>query len=466
LPSYEEFLEHKSQYGELSGFDPVWIPDYLFDFQRYLTDWSIRKGRGGLLEDCGLGKTVQELVWAENIVRYTNKRVLIATPLAVGPQTVREGEKFGIACRICRDGKLLAKDKIVVTNYESLHKFNRNDYVGMVCDESSALKAFNGVRRAAVTEFIHKMPYRLLGTATPAPNDYTEIGTASELLGELGLQDMLQRFFINQNRNSTDVSRHWRGHAAPREFEQKQWRFKGHAPQPFFRWVCSYSRACRKPSDLGYPDDKFILPPLIEKEHIVKSRTLLKGYLVAMPARGMRQEREERRRTIVERCELAAELANKDQKPSIVWCHLNAEGDLLEKLVKGVVQVSGSDSDEAKIEAYDAFTRGQVRKLVIKPKIGAWGMNWQHCAHVITFASHSYESYYQAVRRCWRFGQKNPVTVDIIASEGEVGAKDNLRRKSIAADKLFTELVKHMSEELVIKRSINGTQKVSIPSWL
>lgn len=459
---YDEFIDRKSQITWNDGFEPVFMPDWLFDFQRSLVEWSVRKGRAAIFADCGMGKTPMQLAWAENVVRKTNGKVLVLTPLAVGAQTEREAAKFGIDCRRCPDGVLRDTDRIVIANYERLHYFNSSDFAAVVCDESSAIKSFNGERRSAVTEFMRRMKYRLLCTATAAPNDYTELGTSSEALGVMGLQDMLSRFFKNDQGHAVAQGGRSR---IQKDYGQK-WRFKGHAEKHFWRWVCSWARACRKPSDLGFSDDRFVLPPLIENEHVVQARTLADGMLFSLPARDMREEREERRRTIQERCELAAELASKDDNPVVVWCHLNDEGDTLDKMIHDGRQIKGSTSEEEREEIYDDFSQGKQRVLIVKPKIGAWGMNWQHCSHVVTFASHSYEQYYQGVRRCWRFGQKNPVTIDIIASEGEVGAKDNLRRKSDQADRMFTELVSHMSEELKVKTHTVADKKVEIPSWL
>lgn len=240
---------------------------------------------------------------------------------------------------------------------------------------------------------------------------------------------------------------------------------KGHAVTPFWRWVASWARACRKPSDLGpFDDDRFTLPTLTEREHVVKPRTAAPGMLFNLPAFGLQEEREERRRTLKERCEFVADLVNHG-RPVAVWCHMNAEGDLLEKLIKDSVQVSGSDNDEAKEEAYEAFGSGQVRVLITKPKIGAWGLNWQHCSDVVTFASHSYEQYYQSVRRCWRFGQTRPVTVDIISTDGETRVRDSMIRKAAAADKMFAELVRHMRDATYIGNTINDSEKVEAPSW-
>jgi len=455
---YREFLERKAQLGTKDGFEAIQLPSELFDFQRALTDWALWKGRCALFADCGLGKTPMQLAWADNVVRKTNKPVLLLTPLGVANQTVREGEKFHIQCK--RSEK--PESHITIANYERLHYFSPDDFSGVVCDESSAIKAFNGARRTQVTEFMKKLPYRLLCTATAAPNDYTELGTSSEALGEMGLMDMLGRFFKNDQNSAMVQNGRTR---FKKEYGQK-WRFKGHAEKPFFRWVCSWARACRKPSDIGFSDEHFQLPPLVEREHIVETRSLPLGKLFPVPAENMHEEREERRRTIQERCEKAADLVYGTKKPAVIWCHLNDEGDLLEQLILGGRQVSGKHSDEEKEELFDAFSTGQLRVLIIKPKIGAWGLNWQHCAHVVTFASHSYEQYYQSVRRCWRFGQKSPVIVDIIATEGERGAKDNLRRKSEQADKMFTELVSNMNQELKVFRGNNRIEEVRLPSWL
>jgi hypothetical protein len=457
---YAEFIARKTQRGADHGFAPVWMPDFLYPFQQALTEWSILKGRGAMFADCGLGKTPMQLVWAENVVRHTNRSVLILTPLAVAQQTVREAEKFGIEARRSA-GKIETGAHIVVTNYEKLAHFSPDDFSAVVCDESSAIKAFNGARRAEVTAFMRHVPYRLLCTATAAPNDYVELGTSSEALGELGQMDMLGRFFVNdQNNCSTRSAYRTTGGGAPK------WRFKGHAETPFWRWVCSWARAMRKPSDLGFDDSGFALPPLVEREHIVETRTKAPGMLFSLPASNMQEEREERRRTIVERCEMVADLVQNTGQPFVSWCHLNDEGDMLADMIKDCRQVSGQDSDEAKEEAYQDFASGAVRGIVTKPKIGAFGLNWQHCAHVVSFASHSYEQYYQSVRRCWRFGQKRPVVVDLVVTEGEQGVKDNLRRKSEAADRMFSELVAHMNDAMGIARGARFEKEVEAPRWL
>lgn len=455
MTSYAEFLERKAQSGADSGFTPIWMPEFLFDFQRDIVEWAIRKGRAAIFADCGLGKTPMGLTWGTNVVRHTGKPVLYLTPLAVAAQTVREAEKFGIEAKQSRDGSMHAG--IVVANYERLHYFDHAQFGGVVCDESSILKSFDGARKTEITAFMRKVPYRLLQTATAAPNDYVELGTSSEAVGYLGHMDMLNRFFKNDLNNSAQGR--MRG-------EVIKWRLKGHAEMPFWRWVCSWARAVRRPSDLGYLDEKFILPPLHEIEHLVEAKTLAEGMLFPLPAEGLKEQREERRRTIAERCEKVSSIVNGTGEPALVWCHLNDEGDMLEKLIPDCVQVSGSDSDDAKEEKLEAFATGKVRVLVTKPKIGAWGLNFQHCRHITFFPSHSFEQYYQAVRRCWRFGQTKDVRVDIVTTEGERGVMQNLQRKSDQADQMFSRLVAEMNNAQAINASPVYTNKLEMPSWL
>lgn len=456
--SYRAFLVSKSQVGDASGFEPTYLPACLFPYQRELVVWSVTKGRAAIFADCGMGKALISLVWSENVVRHTNGRVLILTPLAVVGQTVREAEKFGIEAHRAA-GDLHAG--IHVTNYEKLHLFDPNDFVAVVCDESSILKSFDGTTRKAVTEFMRRMPYRLLLTATAAPNDFVELGTSSEALGYLGHMDMLGRFFKN-DANTADTGRKFGVGGGGRP----TWRFKGHAEQPFWRWVASWARAARKPSDLGFSDDNFVLPPLVERDTFVKSIRPREGMLFAMAAHGVAEQREERRRTLRERCEKAAEIVSATRDPAVCWCNLNPEGDLLETLIAGAVQVSGSDSDEEKEAKFDAFEKGETRVLVIKPVIGAWGLNWQHCAHTTTFAGYSFEQYYQGVRRFWRYGQTRPVVVDRVASDGETEVLAALTRKAAQSEQMFAELIRHMRDGMDLARDSYGTKGAVVPSWL
>lgn len=457
--NYNTFLDAKMHSCEMHGFDPIFMPVFLMDFQKSLVEWATRKGRCAIFADCGLGKTPMQLVWAENVVRKTNGRVLILTPLAVGAQTKREGDKFGIEVHRSRDGKL--PGKIVVTNYEQLHQFNASDFTGCVCDESSILKNYDGKYKTAITEFMRRMSYRLLCTATAAPNDYIELGTSSEALGELGFMDMLGRFFKNDQNPTCDTRRHW----ARTGGQPPKWRFKKHAETPFWRWVCSWARAVRKPSDIGFADGQFILPPLNERDYVLNVSRPRDGVLFTVPAQGLWEQREERRMTITERCEMAAELSH-GHDASVLWCHLNPEGDLLEKLIPGCVQVCGSQSDEEKEEMLMAFLSGQAKVLVTKPMCAGFGLNMQHCAHMTFFPSHSYEQYYQSVRRCWRFGQIRPVTVDVVTTEGEQNVMKNLQRKAEAADEMFSRLVACMNDALHIDKMKQFTKQQEVPAWL
>lgn len=762
--NYTLFLKKKSQMGSMGGFAPTFMPNFLFDFQAATTTWGIEKGRAALFEDCGLGKTIQQLVWAQNVVEHTNKPVLILTPLAVSFQTVDEAEKFGIEAVRHLPGQSLTS-RIYVTNYERLHHLDSTQFGGVVADEcfpagtlvdtpsgryaietlsigakilnasgidtisdihrrevpyaialtihqnariicsphhpiftergwvcaqdlepgdallhtetamrmvrgdissrtisnfrsheilreillselanesttisgktphngsssqespftigmvyggvvrsessnrarsqiepydrsssaregfnnsqtdasqtfntrrewtraysatdnfdgcvrsgmeirierivgeqnsglsdiiqtglrqcgtenwhrsgwvlslqpesvgckegcktgfvrvdrleileqghpelercrasdgklyfydltatrhpsfsvngllvhnSSRIKAFDSQTCSAVIDFMRHIDYRLLCTATAAPNDYPEFGTSAEALSVVRRVDMLHRYFTH---DSGDTGK---------------WRLKKHATRAaFWQWMGSWARAIRSPSDLGFSDEGFILPPLIEQQHVIRSSVLRDDLLFSIEAIGLAEQRAERRVTITERCEKVAELINPTGKPAIAWCHLNPEGDLLEKLIPDAIQVSGKDSDEAKEEKLLAFTHKQSRVLIIKPKIGAHGLNLQHCAHMTTFSSHSFEDDYQQVRRCYRFGQQSPVTVDRIVTEGEQRVIRNLQRKAKQAEAMYTALIQAMRETVYQPQVLNKIQQiVATPSWL
>lgn len=478
MTNYSTFLSRKGQLASGDGFAPVFMPDASFDFQRHLIEWSVRAGRCALFADCGMGKTLMQLAWAENVRRHENRPVLILTPLAVVSQTAREAAKFGIEACASRDGSQV--DGIVIANYEQLHKFDPSDFCGVVCDESSILKSFSGQTRKRITRFMSKMRYRLLATATAAPNDYVELGTSSEALGELSHSDMLRRFFQQlddkgQKRETALQEQAEEIIENDQSYYQKlayrvaqtigQWRLKHHAVKHFWRWVASWSRALRMPSDLGFDDGGFVLPTLFENDHVISPKTIAPGRLFHVPAIGVGEEREERRRTLHDRCGFVADLVRNDES-AVVWCHMNDEGDLLASSIPGAEQIAGKTPDARKIELYEAFALGQLRVLVIKPKIGAWGLNWQHCNHVVTFATHSYEQHYQSVRRCWRFGQTRPVTVDVVATEGEVRVLGNMRAKSKRADAMFASIVESMNAATRIEREDRYTNKQEMPKWL
>jgi hypothetical protein len=479
---YQDFLHAKSQMGGMSGFEPEFLPDFLFPFQADLTSWAIRKGRAAIWADCGLGKGPMALVWAENVHRHTNRPVLILTPLAVSAQMVREGKKFGIDVTHSRDGK--HSGGIVVTNYERIHHFEPSDFEGVVCDEASVLKAFDGKRRKQVTRFLSRMSYRLLCTATAAPNDFIEVGTQSEALGELTQSEMLGIFF-----KASDNKRH----SLFKEgdfWNRAKWFFRPHSEQPFWQWVCSWARACRKPSDLGYDDAQFILPELRTSQHITGSEFIFPGELFPRIACTLKEQRIERKRTMEARCDKVAELVDAHDGHSIAWCQYNPEGDILEKAIPGAVQIAGCDSDEWKEAAVEWFVgerclcglshngiykptsgckcgvESNKRIMVSKPKCLSFGLNFQHCDHLLFFPSHSYEQTYQAIRRCWRFGQTKPVQVDIVTTEGEAEVMANLQGKQIKADRMFSALVAEMNRGQAIVIPDRHTQLTEIPAWL
>ena len=471
--SYSEFIHRKSQLTHGDGFDPVWIPDFLFDFQRHLVKWALRKGRAAIFADCGLGKTPMQLVWAENVVRKTGGRVLVLTPLAVSQQLLREAHKFGIEAGVSRNGKPVAS--ITVLNYERLHKADENDYAAVVCDESSILKHWTGKTQKAVTRFMAKMQYRLLCTATPAPNDFVELGTSSEALGMLTHSAMLETFFRQMSddekkKKATKDSVLHSKRLSWRVIQSiGQWALKAHAFEPFWRWVSSWARACSKPSDLGpYDDSRFVLPPLNRIDHMVVPKTPPPGYLFTIPAFGLNQERGERRRTIEERSALVSEIVHTNghgKEPAVVWCQLNDEADAIAKSIPDAVQVKGSQSIDQKEELLQAFMDGQARVLVTKAKIAGLGLNMQHCAHVVTFVDHSYENFYQSVRRCWRFGQTRPVRLDVICTEGEANVKRNMDRKQKLAEQMFKAIIAFMNDTAGVTAK-TPTLETEVPPWM
>lgn len=451
--SYADFIASKQHVSSLSGFAPTYRPEWLFDFQSSLVEWATRKGRAAIFSDCGTGKTPMQLVWTQNVVEHTNRPVLIVAPLAASSQTVKEAAKFGIPCQRSTNGKHDDTAQIVITNYERLHLFDPADFSGMVCDESSILKNFDGATRAKITEFMRRLEYRLLCTATAAPNDFIELGTSSEALGEMGYTDMLGTFFKNDESSIKPMS------------YSAKWRFKPHAEVHFWRWLCSWARALRKPSDIGFKDGNFILPPLKENVTIIETSRPLDGYLFIFPARTLEEQRSERRATLNARCEFVAHQA-RGNEPFIAWCHLNDEADLLERLIPGARQISGTMDDAKKQERFDAFLNGSLRVLVTKPRISAFGLNWQHCAHMSVFPSHSYEQYYQAVRRCWRFGQTKPVIVDVVSTRGEADVLGNLQRKAAATDVMFSQMVEHMREAQSRSRAFSTQDTPTVPDWM
>lgn len=441
---YLNFLEAKRHSQSSDGIPCRWIPAGMFGFQKYITEYALNKGRCGVFLDTGLGKTLIELTVAVNHIRHTNKPVLILTPLAVAFQFLKEAEKFGIDdVEYSRDVRY--KSKIVIANYERLDKFNPFDFDCVILDESSILKNFDGAIRNQVNAFLKKIPYRYLFTATPSPNDFVELGTSSEALGYLGYTDMLTKFF----RNNEDTIN-------PMNIGTK-WVLKGHAVDAFFQWVSSFSISMRKPSDLGFADGNFILPELHTDYHSVKneSNLVVNGQMMLFNAIATRltEVRAEQKDTIVNRCEKAVELAA-GHDTSVYWCNFNEEGDLLERLDKDACQIKGTMSLEKKEEILLAFLNGDIKKLITKPKITAFGLNWQHCNHTVYFPTFSYEQWYQALRRFWRFGQTRPVYADMVYSDGQKRVLDALLAKATKADELFGKLNYHLNSTFEVKSKL------------
>lgn len=443
--NYQNFLAKKSVRNPKQGFKPLWIPDCLFPFQRPLVSWAIQEGRCALLESCGMGKSVQELVWAENVIRYTNGNILFLTPLSVGQQMVREGEKFGIKTTRTKNGRVYKG--INITNYQQLHKYSPSDFVAVVADECSVMKDFSTKTRKLLTQFLLDIPYRLICTATPAPNDFMELGSYSEALGIMPRNQMLGMFFTNDGETT------------------QKWRLKGHAKVRFWQWMASWARAVRMPSDIGFDDGDFKLPPLNINKVIVKSDGPRKGFLPEI-AKTLREQRKERKLSLERRCAKAAELLPKD-KPGIGWVHFNPEGDLLTDMISGAVQVTGSDSDEKKEETLNAFSCGQIRTLITKPSIAGFGLNWQHCCNVTYFPSFSHEKFYQAIRRSYRFGQKETVNCYLIYTEAEASITSNMLRKERQCDELYAGIVRHINDAVKLQNNKGDCKEsLEIPSWL
>jgi len=447
---YSELIESKKHSTIDYGIKPLWLPDKMFDFQKYITELMIKKGRYAGFLDTGTGKTLIELTIGNNYVKHTNKPVPIITPLAVADQHLREAEKFGIPdVEHTKNGKYTKK--IILINYERLHYLNPSDFDCVILDESSILKNFDGKIREQITSFLKKVKYRYLFTATPSPNDFVELGTSSEALGYLGYTDMLGRFFTN---NEDTIK--------PQNIGTK-WILKGHAEDDFFKCI-----SMRKPSDLGFSDEKHILPQLITNyNEVINTKPLtINGQmqLYANVAKGFKEIRAEEKATIKLRCEKAYELTQ-GHNISVYWCNRNDEGDLLQDIDKNAYQIKGNMNLEKKEELLLAFIDGEINRLITKPKMTAFGLNWQHCNHTVYFPTFSYEQYYQAIRRFWRYGQTKPVIVDIINTDGQKRIIDSINAKMIKANKLFDKLNSTLNSEFKIKTK-EFNKKVIKPSFL
>ena len=455
---YEQMVARKLASVPPSGIAGLFaLPAGMYSHQQALTSWALRRGRAAIFADTGLGKMLMELAWADAVRKHTGGAVLGLCPLAVAAQIAAEGRRFGIEVTVCREPGDMAPGGINVTNYDRAHKFNAADFAAVFLDESSVIKHHDTKTFSALTAAFRTIPFRLCATATPAPNDWTELGTHAEFLGICTRQEMLAEFFTHDG-GDTSV-----------------WRLKGHARDVFWRWVCTWGALIRRPSDLGFDDTAYRLPPLHLHEHTVATEMPLNGMLFAMEAQSLSERRDARRMSMADRVAECAAIVNADAEPWVVWCDLNAEGEAVRKAIPGAVEIAGADDVDTKEQRLRDFAEGRIRVLVTKPSIAGWGLNWQHCARMaFVGVTDSFEAYYQAVRRCWRFGQKRDVHVHVFASDAEGAVVANLRGKERAAiamaESLSAETRDAVMQEVTGSRRVtntyNAVQRVSVPGFL
>jgi superfamily II DNA or RNA helicase len=458
---YKEFIESKRLSDPATGL--ATLPELsgtLFPFQSDIVGWALRRGRAAIFADCGMGKTAMQLEWARHVCAATGGAVLVLAPLAVAQQTIREGIKFGITVSYARKQADASATGITITNYEMVEHFDPAAFAGVVLDESSILKSYSGKFRTYLMEKWSPLPWRLCCTATPAPNDYMELGNHCEFLGVMTGSEMLASFFLNDPGN---VGRY---------------RLKGHAESSFWQWMANWAVVIRRPSDLGYEDGAFTLPPLAFEDIVVEAAKPADGLLFAVEARTLQERQGARRASIEARVNVVVELVNADReagRPWLVWCDLNAESSALASAIPDAVEVRGSDSPEEKADRLNGFAEGRYRVLVTKPSIAGFGMNFQHCADMaFTGLSDSYEQLYQAVRRCWRFGQRNPVRARVVTSSTEGAVVENIRRKEALAEALFDGMARQMAH--VSRGEVRGDvrfavtyergNEIEVPTWL
>lgn len=437
--NYNEFLSNKRFVLESSGFDidKSELNPMLYDFQKDIVRWALKKGKACIFADCGLGKTPMQLSWAYQVHKHTGGKILILAPLAVADQTKREADKFGYVAKVVE-----SQDECIVginiTNYEKLDRFVANEFIGVVLDESSILKSYSGKVRTAIIQNFHNVPYKLACTATPAPNDYMELGNHSEFCGVMTRPEMLSMFFVHDGGQTS------------------KWRLKGHAEDVFWQWLATFSVFVDNPNNIGYEIDGYNLPPMTIKEIIVDGEEPTTETLT------LTERRQARKDSLMARCSKAAELVNNSDEQWLVWCDLNDESHKLHELINDSVEVQGSDKDTYKSKSMLDFSNKQSKCLVTKPRIAGYGLNWQNCHNMIfTGLSDSYEQYYQALRRCWRFGQNQPVNVYIIISAKEGCVKDNIERKQTDFLKMQAEMTELTKE--ITKKELKSTCRISTP---
>lgn len=455
MSTYAEFLARKRRTVEPNGFDAAVDRVDLFPFQRDIVRWAIKRGRAAIFAGTGLGKTRMQLVWAEAVAAETSLPTLVLAPLAVGQQSAAEATALGIDARFIREPEQVGESAIVITNYERFERFDPAQFGAVVLDESSILKSHDGRTRTALIEAWAGTPYRLACTATPAPNDFMELANHAEFLGTMRRAEMLATFFVHDGG------------------ETQKWRLKGHAESDFWRWMASWAVMLRSPADLGYDDAGYKLPPLHMHEHVVESVATDTGTLFALEAQTLSERRSARRSSLESRVGIAADIVAADAKePWVIWCDLNDESTALANAIPGAVEVRGSQDAEDKEARLVAFTERRSAIMVTKPSIAGFGMNWQHCAHVVFVGiSDSWEAFYQAVRRCYRFGQTRPVHVHIITSSAESAVLANIRRKEADADRMVAAMVTQIQLYSDVRPRVDGADVVplvpmEVPAWI
>ncbi len=436
---YEDFIAAKRRAETASGHAPDELNEHLFDFQNAIVAWAVRRGRAAIFADTGLGKTLMQLAWADEVVRHTGGIVYVLAPLAVSEQTIQQGQTFGI--EVTRANEMPTRSGIYITNYERMDAIDFTKLSGIVLDESSILKSHDGKTRTALIEACQGVPYRLSCTATPSPNDFVELGNQCEFLGVMSRTEMLATYFVNDTGDTGT------------------WRLKGWGASKFWEWMGTWAVVLRNPTDIGFDGSRYILPEPTYSEHVVESK--FNGDLFAKPAMTMTERRQAQRGSIEARCKALADIVNADKKePWLIWCHLNDEAELLQELIEGSVNVQGSDSPESKTKNMMDFSGGKLRVLISKGKIAGFGMNWQHCARMAFVGmDDSFEKFYQCVRRCYRFGQKRKVQIHIFVSEAEGQIMENIKRKEADHHTMSANMIEHMRD--IMNNELKGQTKVT-----
>lgn len=460
--NYLDFIATKEIKAANAGFniDIKQLNQKMFEWQQLLVKWGLKKGKCAFFEECGLGKTIQQLCWSDEVRKYTGLPTIILAPLAVAEQTKLQGQLFNVDVNICESQKAISKNAVNITNYEKMHNFDFSVFGGVALDESSILKNNIGKIRTELIEAFKLTPFKSCYSATPAPNDYMELGNHSEFLGIMGYFEMLATFFVHDGG------------------EVHKWRLKGHAEDKFWDWLSSWACVVPNPSILGYEDDRYNLPPLNIHQVTVKSDMADDcGQVLLFPtaSQTLQQRSQARKDSLEDRVKAASDIANSTNEQVLIWCDLNKESEMLTKQINGAVEVKGSDSEEHKVKAMIGFANGDVRVLVSKPSICGYGMNWQNCnKEIFVGLSDSFEKYYQAIRRCWRFGQTKTVDAYLVVSEAEGSVKDNIERKQKQADYFMQNMAQRTINSLLddlnnttrISNSYIATERMEIPNWI